>query len=628
MSADESPETYRTYGGNKGVSRRGFLRLVGASTATAAVAGSSLQHGTQPAAAFDDELWTAVTRSHPMLGVAEYLVRAASLVTGPGVDDLSNYVGGDALLDALYQKAVEMQSSDDRVYTLMENRLADSKNTAYSKAKIRIAEKLNDGAAKADVKSAARAVNDDYYATIQTNLVNHWNEQILKYKDATQTIKEHSDLSNDGTAGVTVWYTDPQSVDSYTTPSTFGKESITLVDGSTIDARNIIVESSDAYKVRLNAVDSDGTSEAGLWVSDSAGFSGTKGDNYQRFITTAPHDGPVRRLEIWNQIQTLRDEVSTNIGTLVDNVYDSYQSGDITTDDLIDGSTFASQLAAEESDDSAYAMADLVALGVSTNLDGTGVVRLEDSQVTVEGIIGYTGETSFTVGTTYYPTDDTQSNYLSGDVFFAYDGGSGEGTLATADYRGNLDGGVFRLLVAPIPNTTYEVLTVNDETATATASDFTETTDGSGNTVWDVDLSGQLDEPIADVSSVGLYAAEGATSNGLVKITEPFTLKSYTNGDGSTVDSVNVESYNHQSSDSLTAEEIGQLRDALEAYNERGQTDSTSGGGGGSSSSGFLSGSWMGVPKAGWVLGGVGGSLLGYEYLSDDDDERRGGRRY
>jgi hypothetical protein len=98
-------------------SRRGFLRLVGASTATAAVAGTSLHHSSQPAAAFSDELWEGVTRSNPMLGVAEYLVRSvSSFVTGPDVSDLSNYVGADALHDATYQKGVEMRSSDSRVF--------------------------------------------------------------------------------------------------------------------------------------------------------------------------------------------------------------------------------------------------------------------------------------------------------------------------------------------------------------------------------------------------------------------------------------------------------------------------------------------------------------------------------
>jgi hypothetical protein len=147
--------------------------------------------------------------------------------------------------------------------------------------------------------------------------------------------------------------------------------------------------------------------------------------------------------------------------------------------------------------------------------------------------------------------------------------------------------------------------------------------------VWEVDLSGQLNEPIADISTVKLYAAEGATNNGLVQITEPFTILEYTNGDGSSVDSVNVESYNHQTSDSLTAEELGQLRAALEEYNNRDTSDGGSGGGGSSTNSGFLSGEWMGVPKAGWLLGGTGASLLGYELFSDDDDHgRRGGGRY
>jgi len=75
--------------------------------------------------------------------------------------------------------------------------------------------------------------------------------------------------------------------------------------------------------------------------------------------------------------------------------------------------------------------------------------------------------------------------------------------------------------------------------------------------------------------------------------------------------------------DAITAlrDEIEQLREAR----------ASNGGGGSSGDSGFLSGEWMGVPKAGWLLGGTGVSLLGYGLYSDDDDDyssRRGGGRY
>jgi hypothetical protein len=613
-------------------SRRGFLRLVGASTATAAVAGTSLHHSSQPAAAFADELWEGVTQSNPMLGVAEYLVRSVSdFVTGPDVSDLDNYVGHDAQLDALYERALGMQSANDRVFTLIRNRLADSKNSCYSKAKIRIAEELNAGSTKADVKSVATAVVDDYYETVQTNFLSHWNEMIVKLDNMFNVLSTNSNVDLSIPEGMFFRYSGNQYD---VTAWSLHEGSITLVGGTSATVKGLGDASSYAGDDKLQDLwfqtlkpSQSGSTEAFLTFEDSNA-------NEVQLYNTSLAEGMVRRdvprIDLWELIIETHSEMVNNVQSLVEQTYDAYQSGDITTDDLIDASTFASQLAAEESDDSAYAMADLVALGVSTNLDGTGKVRLEDSEVTVEGVLGYTEDTGFSVGTTYYPTNEAESNYLSGDVYFAYDGDSGEGTLALSDYRGNLDGGIFRLLVAPVPNTTYSVTTVNDETATATAPDFTETTDGSGNTVWEVDLSGQLNEPIADISTVKLYAAEGATNNGLVQITEPFTILEYTNGDGSSVDSVNVQSYNHQTSDSLTAEELGQLRAALEEYNNRDTSDGGSGGGGSSTNSGFLSGEWMGVPKAGWLLGGTGVSLLGYEFMSDDDDDysRRGGGRY
>lgn len=553
------------------LSRRGFIRTtVGAATAGGVIYGSGKVAPRYSPIGTADAIAPAVVGGVVVAGAVGYLAGRAieKYMTGDDVEGLDNYTGAGALKDEVTMRAKSMKGADDTVFTVLQNRLADSKNVAWSRCKLQIVDDLNAGLAKADVKANAWDELAAFYSVLQKNLANHWTEQFNKLENAWATFDSHADV--DTTLPEGMYVSLDGGSDQVISASDWIAQDYTLLDGTTLTVKNCDASSG----IYLDTTkDGSGNSYPRTWlaVEDSAGantnvyqgmYDSSQGE-------TAAEQQPAQYL--WGEIQTVHSNMKTNVGTFVDDIYASYQQGDIDTADLIDASTFAGEMAAKEDEHFSYAAADLAALGLPMDLDGTHRIRLEDTGAEVEGLLATSDDTfTATVGTTYDPSTD-----INGQVYLAYNVETGEGTVDSADYNSGVDGGQVTLLVEPHANTEYVIKTTAGEMATAPTSTWVDNGDGT----WTADVSDQLNEAITNVESI-TYVADGVSGSNMMEVTEPFTILEYTDKDGNKLNEVNYESYNHQTSDvSLTEEELKKLLEARDGFDEYTVNGTAAGGG-------------------------------------------------
>lgn len=538
------------------VSRRTFLRGTAAAAGTVATVGYAHRGGYAPIGRVE-AVAPIVVGGIVVAGAVGYLAGRAitEYTTGDDVEGLENYSGADALTDEWYLRAKSMVGADDTVFTVMKNRLADAQNVAWSKAKLATVEALEAGKSKADTKADAYAQNDEFYTVLQTNLINHWNEQVNKLENAVQTYEAHSTATTGDGLKVTL----NGGTDQVPASADFATTAKTLLDGSTMNVHEMTTstglylydyEWNDTYSpIEVTAFDSAGTSLAMYQITH----------NSTTYDAATDEADVYPRVYLWNEIQNQHASMETNIGLFVDDMYASYQQGDIEPADLIDAATFAGEMAAKSDDHFSYAAADLAALGLPMDIDGTHRIRLEDTGVEVEGLLATSDDTfTATVGTTYDPSVD-----VSGQVYMAYNVDTGQGTVDPADYNVGVDGGVVTMLVEPHADTEYVIKTTAGETATAVTADWTDNGDGT----WSADVSAQLNENITEVDSITYHATTAGSH--MTQVEEPFTILEYTDKDGNQLSEVSYESYNHQTSDvNLTKEELEKILQARDGFDE------------------------------------------------------------
>ena len=152
------------------------MRRVGCATLGASAVGAGLASSTQPANAFVITGSAALLAGGAIAGAAggaglAYLARdEIESVLGQG-EDLSGYTGKEALRTQIEEQSLTMRTVDERVFTSIENNLANSETVGFAKGKVSALEKMNAEAPEADAVTAMEGAVDDYYSTIQTNIL-------------------------------------------------------------------------------------------------------------------------------------------------------------------------------------------------------------------------------------------------------------------------------------------------------------------------------------------------------------------------------------------------------------------------------------------------------------------------
>lgn len=303
----------------------------------------------------------------------------------------------------MFHAAASLNQSEQEMFIVMSNRLQDTRGVAYTEAKIAAVEALNAGANQSEAQDAAREAVGEYYSTIQSNILTRWEAgtaQADYIEDAridaggtgwqyVQTSTGiHGDGGNafDGKATATVTLADGTER-TFTTFRT-GTTVVTPLPTKTNSSEGTVA---DGYKVRVYSNEDRNASTVIL-----------PADQYQGILY---------------EVEAQDDAVKANIGTLVSDVYNRYQAGEIDDTDLLSPVELASR-AASNYDSTGYysfAAAELSSLGYGGDMNASHVVTIESvnestgayENVTKEGTLFYTGDDlgNLSTGQRYVPSD-------------------------------------------------------------------------------------------------------------------------------------------------------------------------------------------------------------------------------
>jgi hypothetical protein len=471
----------------------------------------------------------------------------------------------DAALQSIYETLHTRQSTNASTFVDNRNMLDGISNNAYTDGKVAAIEGLNAEKSQSAVQDQMVAAVDAYQATVTKNLVKSWNESVRELENVVSTVESHTDLSqndifDDGS-------------DTVAFPSS---ETVDLVDGTTID-----VEQVELTEDRSGGSGTQSWDCFGITNSDPDSYPAPElvmninGNQFTYMRAKGASESDWKTLT--DEIATTFDDARNGLITWLDGVYGSVQAGDIQISDLITPRERAEMMT--EDGDYPQAVADLVALNVPVDFERKATVKLHDHDVVLEGTLGVTDDsTTIETGTQYSPSADGL-----GSVYLTYDVGSGEGTWTAYDDASGVDGGTVTFTKEPLTEVTYQINTNYDETAEVKAGDFSEGTDGSGNTVWTVDVSGQLENAIAEIESVNYVTKTEETRYETIRIRGPFTVQKFVNEEtGEEANSAEFTSSQPQNdSNYVTQEEWNQLEQQNQELIEEYENSQSGGGGGG-----------------------------------------------
>lgn len=566
---------------NGEMDRRTLIKTVGVAGGLAMAGGVAHNRGWAPVQ--EAEAVAPVVLGGAVVGgiVVGWALRSVEPLSG---DSASSGLSASALEQQCYQIAVTRDSNDDSTFVDNRNIIDGIDFSLYSDAKLAALEEINNGSTKAAVETAATSVVEARVATIQKNLLKSWNESVSELDGMLSTLTSHSGTNPSNV--LQAWSEGGKASDGDAVVSSLDQHSATLVDGTTFSVHAI-----------------QNTQSGSEWTSPVSNSGDTW---YVRAVYGSEPD--VNYLQSTGAWKTLYDDI-TALGTsvtndvinFVDNTYDSVQSGDVSTADLLNSTDLANMT----TDDSAFpqSAADLMAMNIATDLDREAVIELQSGDITLTGRLSRTSSGSLTSGTVN-PANET------GDIYFTYDLAEGSGLWRDYDDSKGVDGGEVHFTSEPYADTVFDIRTVSDETASVRRSDFVAY-DSSDNqvplddptaTYWEVDVSSQLSDPIADIAYVEMFADVTETTYQTIKLVDPFTIVEFLDAEGTSYTKTTFEQEKtHTDTNYITDSEWTALEEQQQQLIDLYESDTSSGG------SLLGGGSWLG----GGLFGGVSiGALL------------------
>ena len=655
------------------VTRRRCLQLLAGVTAGAAGVGSSTFT--------DDVAAMPNVPIGPSIG-ASYLAREVAGITGGETVEPGSSTP-EAIAESWYRTGQYAIDHDNVTLQTLWNRMQDARTIAYVRAKTAALKAMENGESSTFVENTARQKVTEHYATVQTNLANHWATQLNKIYLAGEEYKSHSDIDNpDLFMSFLVGYhcaidgDYPHNGNIRQVPEIVNEE-LSLVDGSTMEVPRMELhgEHSETFS---NGNTSGGSIDYTIGLTSHSGSTGHNDldlepgvyvtwripatvlpdtDSYRgvNFIGNwGPNQDPLTAEEaatamdqnnenfgdwqrynqyriLWSKIIDEHDQMLDNISTTVNEMYGAVQADEKTVEELVaaDPYVLGQQFASDYQDTGhlAYAAADLAIMGLSFDSENKMVLRLDDG-TTLEGTLYMSDEDySIDVGKQVDPAASSAMFYVAADT------ATMSRSLPAGEYHEQIDGGVFKLNVGTIKDTQYTVVTSHDETVTIAWDAFSieETTANQDVQLVtnaesaQIDLTDQLEQPITSVESV-THSYMGDEEAMVMELTEPFTItEAYDVETGDSVDVVTGEGYDAGTSsvDFSWTEQYLEMRDNTDDYAEN------TGSGGGGASLNWNGFDWSWIPSPFGIGGALGGTIkliivaalawLGYDELIRDD---------
>ncbi|QAS68905.1 VP4 precursor [Halorubrum pleomorphic virus 11] len=303
--------------------------------------------------------------------------------------DYSGYTGKDALHAAVYEGALEMKSADERVMTSIENNIATSKNVALAKGKAAILTEMNNGSEEATAQQAMQSAVNEYYKTIEENILTHMEAQQKQFVHMATQVDNHPEmgtrtvfnLHEKGTTGT--YIRDPITLEEDLTTYTF-------VDGTEYQLDGLRWE---------NGIQEDGSSTTGggtFSLNDQRPSAGARSfDDDIVFDVKNPQNDELttfftydRYESALNAVDTTKDEANGTLAGFTSDVYAQYEPGDIPTEDLVDPITAATELEQNYGGDAGQsAFASMLGIPSSAEQAVTMTVHRPGGNVTIQADI-------------------------------------------------------------------------------------------------------------------------------------------------------------------------------------------------------------------------------------------------
>ncbi len=324
-----------------------------------------------------------------------------------GREDLYNVTDS-----AVYSQMLTSKESRYQYSVTTQNTLQDSRSTAMAKAKIEIIESLNEEENETVARENAQERVDTYYSRMIYNLVQRWNLFVETSYDAADSSFSGSvycvgtgDGDSDPVSAIHRQAGDPEGT------------GVQLPNGTTVDAYGL--ECGSGGWVTFGPEGQD--HENKLMVSFNGSETKVWGDY--------SNNEPWYLQNVENDMQSQHDQIESNVDTVVTEVYQKYEAGELNSSDLAESSPTA--VAQEASTDLnstgnyAYANAALASVGLAGQTNASHEITLEDG-TQIEGTLFLTGSNlALETGQTYNPED------INGSVIMTVSSLTANGTTRT-----------------------------------------------------------------------------------------------------------------------------------------------------------------------------------------------------
>ncbi|QAS68824.1 VP4 precursor [Halorubrum pleomorphic virus 10] len=305
--------------------------------------------------------------------------------------DYSGYTGGDALHAAIYEGALNMKSADERVMTSIENNISTSKNVALAKGKAALLTEMNNGSSEQTAKEEMNKAIDEYYTTIEKNIITHLEAQQRQFVHMADQAAAHSNL-NEGDIFIARPKSDPDGYMKapYSITSDPDYRNYTLVNGEKYVSENVRWNGGEKagstsrsaggwlrlFSIPTSSADIDIPAPAVVYVTNPEDNTETAFLDYSRYENAI------------TELEAARDEANAALNGFTGDVYAQYEPGDIPTEDIVDPITAATELEQNYGGDAGQsAYASMLGIPSSAEQAVTMTVHRPGGNVTIQADI-------------------------------------------------------------------------------------------------------------------------------------------------------------------------------------------------------------------------------------------------
>jgi len=300
--------------------------------------------------------------------IGETAHRAYDWWTGDSTDGTYTEVSKQETMESVESHAGTIADDQEPFHATMSNQLGDGSTTvAWTKMKAEVIKAMNNGTSEANATKLGKQAVNDYYASMQVNMLRQYNRSIKKTEYLKGVWTGHSDLSDS-----------PWTNENGHTHLGYVMLNATLANGSTVLIKAPRVDGGSSKGVSSPIPTQNATSPDGynVWGALDFQLRSTEHTDKRTIVEFTKYS------TLFSDSLSYRDQMTNNAELYVSNLYDQYNAGDINVSDVADPTTLAQEFATDYNSTGhyAYAGAELALMGVETDLNKTFTVETQSGK--------------------------------------------------------------------------------------------------------------------------------------------------------------------------------------------------------------------------------------------------------